>query len=97
MLDAKYKGYTDWSKVQGDDLYQVITYMHILNLKRGGFIVPKETANLTPKTLNGVGGEMHIYGMTVNHNTTKFLEYAKAMKHEETAFFNQCNINTIIL
>ena len=84
VLDAKYKGYTDWSKVQGDDLYQVITYMHILNLKRGGFIVPKETANLTPKTLNGVGGTMNIYGMTVNHEANNFLDYAKAMKNEET-------------
>ena len=84
VLDAKYKGYTDWSKVQGDDLYQVITYMHILNLKRGGFIVPKETANLNPKTLNGIGGEMHIYGMTVNHEANNFLDYAKAMKNEET-------------
>ena len=84
VLDAKYKGYTDWSKVQGDDLYQVITYMHILNLKRGGFIVPKETANLNPKTLNGVGGTMNIYGMTVNHKANNFLDYAKAMKNEET-------------
>ncbi len=84
VLDAKYKGYTDWSKVQGDDLYQVITYMHILNLQRGGFIVPKETANLTPKNLNGVGGTMNIYGMTVNHEANSFLDYAKAMKNEET-------------
>ena len=89
VLDAKYKGYTDWSKVQGDDLYQVITYMHILNLQRGGFIVPKETANLTPKTLNGVGGEMHIYGMTVNHEADSFWDYAKAMKKEENTFLNQ--------
>ena len=89
VLDAKYKGYTDWSKVQGDDLYQVITYMHILNLKRGGFIVPKETANLTPKTLNGVGGEINIYGMTVNHEADSFLDYAKAMKNEENTFLNQ--------
>ena len=89
IIDAKYKGYTDWSKVQGDDLYQVITYMHILNLKRGGFIVPKETANLNPKTLNGVGGEMHIYGMTVNHKANSIFEYAKAMKNEENTFLNQ--------
>ncbi len=89
VLDAKYKGYTDWSKVQGDDLYQVITYMHILNLKRGGFIVPKETANLTPKTLNGVGGTMNIYGMTVNHDANNFLDYVKAMKKEENTFLNQ--------
>ena len=89
VLDAKYKGYTDWSKVQGDDLYQVITYMHILNLKRGGFIVPKETANLNPKTLNGVGGEMNIYGMKVNHKANSIFEYAKAMKAQEKEFFNQ--------
>ena len=92
VLDAKYKGYTDWSKVQSDDLYQVITYMHILNLQRGGFIVPKETANLNPKTLNGVGGEMNIYGMTVNHQTNSIFDYAKAMKNEETAFLNKISL-----
>lgn len=66
--------------------------MHILNLQRGGFIVPKETANLNPKTLNGVGGEMNIYGMTVNHQTNSILDYAKAMKNEETAFLNKISL-----
>lgn len=66
--------------------------MHILNLQRGGFIVPKETANLKPKTLNGVGGEMNIYGMTVNHQTNSILDYAKAMKTEETAFLNKISL-----
>jgi len=41
VLDAKYKWYDDWNKVQTKDLYQVISYMHVLDLKKGGFVVPE--------------------------------------------------------
>lgn len=84
VLDAKYKGYAEWSAVQNSDLYQVISYMHILNLNKGGFIVPKENDKLPPKSLKGLGGEMRIIGVKVNHQCKSFNEYIQKMETEET-------------
>lgn len=83
VLDAKYKGYADWSKVQNEDLYQVISYMHILNLQRGGFVVPNGNNDLKTKSLNGLGGNMHIFGVNVLHNTADFAAYVAQMSAVE--------------
>ena len=88
VLDAKYKCYADWSAVQNSDLYQVISYMHVLNLEKGGFIVPKENNNLPPKTLKGLGGEMRIIGVDVKHQCGSFGDYVKKMQREENAVIN---------
>ena len=82
VLDAKYKGYEDWKDVQNADLFQVISYMHILSLKQGGFIVPKEN-DLSPKTLSGIGGTMHIFGLQVQHQFGSYTDYVAAMKGAE--------------
>jgi hypothetical protein len=71
--------------------------MHVFNASQSGLIVPSNKTGLLEQGEIVNGGTMSLYGLCVNHNTTIFLDYAKAMKHEETAFFNQCNINTIIL
>ncbi|MBO7476544.1 MAG: hypothetical protein J6U04_01255 [Salinivirgaceae bacterium] len=83
VLDAKYKGYSDWSKVQNADLFQVISYMHTLDLEQGGFVVPQAIdSSLPPKTLNGKSGTMRLYGVKVQHEGD-FKGYAEAMREEE--------------
>lgn len=85
VLDAKYKGYDDWNKVQTDDLYQVITYLHILKLIHGGFIVPvsNNLKQTLAKTLNGFGGQLSIFGLNVDGQAKSFNEYSTEMKKEE--------------
>ena len=98
VLDAKYKKHeTLFDKKQREDRFQLLSYMHVFNASQSGLIVPTNKTGLLEQGEIVNGGTMSLYGLCVSHNTTKFLDYAKAMKHEETAFFNQCNINTIIL
>lgn len=91
VLDAKYKWYDDWSKVQTKDLYQVISYMHVLNRNKGGFVVPLEgrTKRLPVKVLNGMGGEMFVLGMNVNSQKDSFAEYILQMKETEITMQNE--------
>lgn len=86
VLDAKYKGYVDWNKVQNADLYQVISYMHVLKLDRGGFVVPvsNDENQLTPKLLNGFGGQMSVFGMRVDKQCLTFSCFVNKMKMEES-------------
>ena len=81
VLDAKYKWYDDWSKVQTKDLYQVISYMHVLDRKMGGYIVPVDwtSSRLQSKTLKGLGGIMSVYGMDVSFKAESFEDYCSIM------------------
>lgn len=90
VLDAKYKWYDDWSKVQTKDLYQVISYMHVLDLKKGGFIVPVDwnSMRFPTKTLKGMGGEMSIFGMNVCSDTNTFPNYVEHMSFVENSIIN---------
>ena len=90
VLDAKYKGYDDWSKVQTKDLYQVISYMHVLDRKKGGYIVPVDWASskLPSKTLKGQGGIMSIYGMDVCFKAESFKDYYSSMALSEQEIIN---------
>jgi len=90
VLDAKYKWYDDWSKVQTKDLHQVISYMHVLDLRKGGFIVPVDwnSMRFPSKTLKGMGGEMSIYGMNVCSNTDSFAKYVEHMRSSENSITN---------
>ena len=85
VIDAKYKGYADWTNIQREDLYQVITYMHVLNLSHGGFIVPckKDKKELPNKQLNGIGGTMAVFGMQVDFASDSYLEYCSKMEMSE--------------
>lgn len=86
VLDAKYKGYADWGNVQNTDLYQIITYMHVLNVPAGGFIVPVEWAGcrLPQKKLTGIGGRVSIEGMRIPQAAVSFCDFVHDMHFEET-------------
>jgi 5-methylcytosine-specific restriction endonuclease McrBC regulatory subunit McrC len=90
VLDAKYKWYDDWSKVQTKDLYQVISYMHVLNRKKGGYVVPVDwtSSKLPSKTLKGQGGIMSIYGMDVAFKAESFENYYSNMALSEQEIIN---------
>lgn len=95
VLDAKYKGYSDWSKVQNADLFQVISYMHTMDLEQGGFVVPQAIdSSLPPKTLNGKSGTMRLYGVKVQHEGD-FMGYAEAMREEEERIKKAVTDNSI--
>lgn len=85
VLDAKYKWYDDWSKVQSKDLYQVISYMHVLDKDFGGYVVPvkNNTLPLKAKQLNGKGGSMAVYGMNVDNQAACFEDYLTLMEASE--------------
>ena len=91
VLDAKYKWYDDWNKVQTKDLYQVISYMHVLDLKKGGFIVPVDWKSMRfpTKTLKGMGGEMSIYGLNVSFKAESFEDYNSRMAISEQMIINE--------
>ena len=91
VLDAKYKWYDDWSKVQAKDLYQVISYMHVLDRENGGYIVPIDwtSPKLPSKKLNGKGGDMSIYGMDVCFNADSFEDFFSNMVHSEQKILNK--------
>ena len=93
VLDAKYKWYDDWSKVQTKDLFQVISYMHVLNRDKGGYLVPVDwTSNFMPsKLLNGKGGSMSVYGMNVDFKVDSFADYMKQMASAEKNIANVIN------
>lgn len=87
VLDAKYKGYSDWGSIQNADLYQVISYMHILKLDHGGFIVPVSYSGNQPvaKMLNGYGGQMSIFGLQVDNHCSSYSCFVNKMEMEESS------------
>ena len=97
VLDAKYKWYDDWSKVQTKDLYQVISYMHVLDLKKGGFIVPVDwnSMRFPTKTLKGMGGDMSIYGLDVGFKAESFEDYNSKMAISEQIIINELGTDRI--
>ena len=89
VLDAKYKHYASLNlqNIDGDDLHQVITYMHILSARQGGFIVPWQHSlkdyHPQPKTLKGFGGSMNIYGIIVDAPVNNYRAYCQQMSFYE--------------
>lgn len=79
-------------KLDGDDLHQVITYMYIRRAQYGGFIVPRQYGTYghdsQPKTLNGYGGSMNIYGIIVDTPANDFKAYCQQMCYFEKEFVN---------
>jgi 5-methylcytosine-specific restriction endonuclease McrBC regulatory subunit McrC len=92
VLDAKYKRYANLKlqNIDGEDLHQVITYMYILAVNHGGFIVPWPYSlryfKPQPKILNGHNGTMNIYGITVDTPVKNFKEYCNLMGQYERKF-----------
>lgn len=93
VLDAKYKKITD-GKISREDLYQLITYMHVMKIPRGGFIFPraeKENGVDENKTfvLKGYGGTIHTFGLKIPLNPQSRDDFSKKMKKSEEELLNK--------
>lgn len=88
VLDAKYKRYAEKdqgiSGVSREDIAQVISYMYVLKLGIGGFLVPGgESVTVRRKTLNGYGGEMLLINLPVAHSVASYSDYCDIMAQQE--------------
>lgn len=88
ILDAKYKGYSDKSvsKIQREDLHQVISYMYISMAKNGVFIFPSKEHEISidAAALNGYGGKMHLIGLPIS-TATNYADFVHEMGQNEEA------------
>ena len=85
VLDAKYKGYSNWKDITRDDRFQLLAYMHLYGADRSGFIVPvgHPSDMVTERNLTGRGGTMSIIGMNVATDFKNFKEFSSHMAQEE--------------
>ncbi len=85
VVDAKYKKHeTLFDGKQREDRFQLLSYMHVFNASQSGLIVPSDKTGLLEQGEIVNGGTMSLFGLCVNHKANSFLDYAKAMKNEET-------------
>ena len=97
VLDAKYKNITD-GKIAREDLYQLITYMHVMKIPRGGFIFPCQgngNGILENKTytLKGYGGTIQTFGLKIPLNPQSRDDFSKKMKESETELLERIRNN----
>lgn len=91
VLDAKYKrlgSYDKVSKVDRDDVHQVIAYMKALHVQRGGFIAPLEQRQeIVPSShLKDSDATMSIFGIEICKEAMSYPEFCEKMKVMEQAF-----------
>ena len=97
VLDAKYKKIID-EKIAREDLYQLITYMHVMKIPRGGFIFPrtekeKDVDENKTFVLKGYGGTIHTFGLKIPLNPQSREEFAKKMKESEEELLERIRNN----
>lgn len=95
VLDAKYKRHeTLFGNSQREDRFQVLAYMHIFDVNKGGLIVPVPpgTERKTKGEIAGRGGEMYLIGMTVDKKGENFKNYCDFMASEEKSVAEQIKI-----
>ena len=91
VLDAKYKkleSYEKVSKVNRDDLHQLITYITNLQASKGVFIAPfSDRQQKIPKSrLKDSSASLYILGIEICHTSTSYADFCEKMKAKE-AFF----------
>lgn len=82
VLDAKYKRLKDGSKGIGrEDLYQIITYLHVLPGKRAGVIYPSiaRTSTTIVGELNGYGGHIFKQSLQIPQHAQNYDDFATQM------------------
>lgn len=97
VLDAKYKrlgSYEKVSKVDNNDIHQLITYMNNLKATHGGFIAPLEKSNTTRPSshLKGSKSEISIYGIEICKEAESYADFAEIMKQNEAEFIKSINV-----
>ena len=91
VLDAKYKrlgSYDKVSKLDRNDVHQVMAYMTTLKVNRGGFVAPLEQKQSKVPTshLKGSTATLSIFGIEICKSATSYAEFCEKMGEMEDRF-----------
>lgn len=91
VLDAKYKrlgSYDKVSKLDRNDVHQVMAYMTTLKVNRGGFVAPLEQKQSKVPTshLKGSAATLSIFGIEICKSATSYAEFCEKMGEMEDRF-----------
>ena len=97
VLDAKYKrlgSYDKVSKVDRDDVHQVIAYINALHATRGGFVAPLEQkqAKVPTSRLKDSTSTLSIFGIEISKTASSYADFCEKMKGMEIAFVKSLKI-----
>lgn len=88
VADAKYKRFIQ--DVDRNDLFQIISYMHIMQRDKGVLIHPRDQSNTdTKRHIAGLGGDLSIVGMNIPQNAKDFKDFQNAMNTQEETLIQQ--------
>lgn len=91
ILDAKYKRLNE-KKVDRNDMHQIISYMFVKKAKLGGFVFPieehKNQGNKDIGKLDGYGGTVKIWSLTISDEKTDFKNFCNKMIENENELKN---------
>jgi len=96
VLDAKYKrldSYDKVSKVDRNDVHQVITYMKTLQTPKGGFVAPLEDKQEKVPTSRLTESEdtLSIFGIQICKEAKSYADFCNKMKRMESDFLKSLN------
>lgn len=91
VLDAKYKrlgSYDKVSKLDRNDVHQVMAYMTTVKVNRGGFVAPLEQKQSKVPTshLKGSAATLSIFGIEICKSATSYAEFCEKMGEMEDRF-----------
>lgn len=97
VLDAKYKrlgSYEKVSKVDRDDVHQVIAYINALHASRGGFIAPleKKQEKIPSSRLKDSASTLSIFGIEICKTAFSYTNFCENMQKMELAFVESLKI-----
>ena len=97
VLDAKYKrlgSYDKVSKVDRDDVHQVIAYINALHATRGGFVAPLEQKQEKVPTsrLKESTSTLSIFGIEISKAASSYADFCEKMQGIEKAFVESLKI-----
>ena len=97
VLDAKYKrlgSYDKVSKVDRDDVHQVIAYINALHATRGGFVAPLEQKQEKVPTsrLKDSSSTLSIFGIEISKAASSYADFCENMQGMEKAFVESLKI-----
>lgn len=86
VLDAKYKSKNSPAEDR-NDLFQIISYLHILETTKGGFIVPATKAlhdiEKTRRELSGLGGELAVISFEIPQDAQTYKDFCSRISDSE--------------
>ena len=97
VLDAKYKrlgSYDKVSKVDPDDVHQVMAYMSALHVDKGGFIAPleKRQDKIPTSRIMGTSSSLFILGIEISRVSSSYADFCEQMKEREMEFVQSINV-----